>query len=375
MKTLKYLAGAMLGLCSLAQAGDLVLNLGSSNYRIPLSSSTNITISPVTNDITARPLATAGTAGDGWCPAGGGGGGTPATVSFNQSTTLIQPPPGSVTLSWTTANVTGSTCATTGSFPAGVTGVSGWNTTIASNASGNVTLNLTTLGTYQFTITCVGATGNVSQTRTVSVQSAQTTNCTGHEPPAGMTRLASFNNTNNIRAAGNQEWSTGTVLSATSWNPDPTSPANSAAPTRAVIGRFGYVTGDTAVVPIGANQYAAFQIDTTGQASNKFGSISSEQPGENSAPLFMTISPCAGDPDPVEPRCKSDYGLAGLGWTFGATPSTYCPMTAGTTYYLNVFFRQPGNLGASDCGVGTCWWLMHQSCQSGCSPNPTGANQ
>lgn len=373
MKTLKYLAGAMLGLCSLAQAGDLVLNLGNSNYRIPLATSTNITISPVTNDITARPLVSSGTAGDGWCPAGSGG--TAPTVNFTQSTTLIQPPPGNVTLSWTTSNVTGSTCATSGTYPVGVTGVSGWNATIPSNTSGSATLTLSTVGSYQFTISCVGSGGTTVQTKTVNVQNQVIGNCTGHEPPSGMTRMTSFNNTANLRAAGNQEWNIGTSLSVTSWSPDPTSPANSGLPSRAVIGKFGFQTGDTAVVPISSNQYVAFQIDTTGQASNKFGSLSSEQPGENSAPLFLTISPCPGDPNPDEARCKSDYGLAGLGWTFGTTPATYCPMTAGTTYYLNVFFRQPGNTSVSDCGVGTCWWLMHQSCQSGCSPNPAEANQ
>lgn len=373
MKTLKYLAGAMLGLCSLANATELVLNLGSSTYRIPLATSANITINPLNNDITAKPLATSGTAGDGWCPAGGGGGSAP-TVSFTQSTTLIQPPPGNVTLSWTTSNVTGSTCSTTGSYPVGVTGVSGWNSTIASNTSGNVTLNLSTIGTYQFTMSCTNTFGTTTQTKTVNVQNI-VGNCTGHEPPAGMTRMSSFVNTNNVRAAGNQEWTNGTTLSTTGWNPDPTSPANSNAPSRSVIGRFGYVTGDTAVIPIPSSQYAAFEINTAGQATNKFGQISSEQPGENAAPLFMTISPCPGDPNPAEAKCKSDYGIAAMGWTFGTTPGTYCPMTPGTTYYLNVFFRQSSNTSVSDCAVGTCWWLMHQSCQSGCTPNPTGANQ
>ncbi|AVP99704.1 hypothetical protein C7S18_22120 [Ahniella affigens] len=367
MKTLKYLAGAMLGLCSLANATELVLNLGTSSYRIPLATSANITINPNNHEITARPLVTSGTAGDGWCPAGGGGGTAP-TVSFSQSTTLIQPPPGNVTLSWTTSNVTGATCSTTGSYPAGVTSVSGWNSTIASNTSGNVALTLSTVGTYQFTISCVGTGGTTTQTKTVSVQNAVVGNCTGHEPPAGMARMQSFSNTTNLRNGGNQEWSVGTSLSVTSWNPDPTSPPNSAAPTRAVIGKFGFTTGDTAVIPIPSSQYAAFQIDTSTQTSNKYGAISSEQPGENSAPLFMTISPCAGDPNPTEPRCKSDYGIAGMGWTFGSTPGTYCPMTIGTTYYLNVFFRQPNNTSVSDCTVGTCWWLMRQSCQNGCSP-------
>ncbi len=371
MKTLKYLAGALLGLTSLAQAGDLVLNLGGSNtYRIPLSSSTNISISPVTGDVTARPLNTAGTAGDGWCPAGGGGGGTAPTFTSTLAATIVSLPfgGGSTSLSWTATGSPTPTCTNSGSsYPAGVNSVSNWGSSLPVSSSGT-TVNLTTSGTYTFGISCSNTAGTVTrQVQVVVAGSGGGANCTGHEPPAGMSQMNSFVNTANTRAAGNQEWASGTTLNTNRWKPDPINPPNSVSPARSLLGRFGQVSGDTALVPIPSNQFVAFSIDTSGAPSNRAGTVSWEQPGENSAPLFATISPCPGDPNPTETRCKSAYnGAAGLGWTFGSSPVTWCPMTAGTTYYLNVFFRNPENIQVSDCTVGTCWWLVTQSCQQGC---------
>ena len=138
MKTLKYLAGALLGLTSLAQAGDLVLNLGgSSTYRIPLSSSTNISISPVTGDVTARPLNSAGTSGDGWCPAGGGGGTAP-TFTSNLSATVVSLPVGggSTSLTWAVTGSPTPTCTNTGSsYPQVVGSVANWGSSLPLSSS------------------------------------------------------------------------------------------------------------------------------------------------------------------------------------------------------------------------------------------------
>lgn len=381
MKTLKYLAGALLGLSSLAQAGDLVLNLGgSSTYRIPLSSSTNISISPVTGDVTARPLNTSGTAGDGWCPAGGGGTGTQPSFTTNLSATVTSLPAGGGTtsLSWAVSGSPTPTCTTSSStYPVGVTSVSGWNSSMPTSSTGT-TLTLTTAGTYTFTLSCTNTAGSASRSVNVTVASGGggtglPPECSNPErqPPAGMTQMNSFVNTANLRAAGNQEWQSGTTLNTNRWKPDPTSPPNGAAPTRSLLGRWGYVTGDTGVIPVPSNQFLAFSFDTTG-ATNRAGTVSWEQPGENSAPLFATISPCPGDPTGPSALCKSPYnGASGLSWRTGANPSSWCPLTPGTTYYLNVFFRRPDQLDVSDCTVGTCWWLMTQSCQQNCEPDPT----
>ncbi|MBK8284737.1 MAG: hypothetical protein IPK97_07480 [Ahniella sp.] len=317
MKKLKYLAGALLGLSSLAQAGDLVLNLGgSSTYRIPLSSSTNISISPVTGDVTARPLNTAGTSGDGWCPAGGGGGTAPSFTS-NLSATIVSLPfgGGSTSLSWTVTGSPTPTCTNTGSsYPQGVTSVANWNSSLPLSSTGT-TLSLTTSGTYTFAISCTNTGGTTNRQVSVTVaDQGGNPSCVGHEPPAGMSQMNSFVNNASTRAAGNQEWASGTTLNTNRWKPDPVSPPNSVAPLRSVIGRFGYQTGDTALIPIPSSQYVAFEFNTAGAPSNRAGTVSWEQPGENAAPLFATISPCKGDPNPDEAKCKSVHnGAAGLG--------------------------------------------------------------
>jgi len=370
MKQLKYLAGALLGLCSLAEAGDLVLNLGgSSTYRIPLSSSTNISISPVTGDVTARPLNGGGTAGDGWCP-GTGGNGPVFTTALSASPSSLGAG-SSTSLSWAVTGSPTPTCTTsTTTFPAGVTSVNGWNSTMPTSSSGT-SLTLTVAGTYTFRLSCTNTNGTATQAATVNVTPIGECSNAGRQPPAGMTQMNSFVNTANTRAAGNQEWAAGTTLNTNRWKPDPISPPNGVAPARSLLGRWGYVTGDTAVIPVPSNQYLAFSFDTTGASSNRAGTVAWEQPGENAAPLFATISPCPGDPAPPDARCISPYnGASGLSWRFGSTPSGWCPLTAGTTYYLNMFFRNPSNLGSTDCGAGTCWWLVTQSCQQGCEADP-----
>jgi len=378
MKNLKYLAGALLGLCSLAEAGDLVLNLGGSNtYRIPLSSSTNISISPVTGDVTARPLNSAGSSGDGWCPAGGGGGGTAPTFTTNLSATVTNLPfgGGSTSLSWAVTGSPTPTCTTsTTTLPAGVTGVTGWNASMPTSSTGT-SLALTASGTYIFRLSCTNSAGTLAQAATVVVAASGggggglPARCSqsNHQAPVGMSQMNSFVNTANTRAAGNQEWSAGTTLNTNRWKPDPISPPNGATPARSLLGRWGYVTGDTAVIPVPSSQFLAFSFDTTGASSNRAGTVSWEQPGENSAPLFTTISECPGDPAPPDTKCISPYnGASGLSWRFGSTPAGWCPLEAGKTYYLNMFFRNPSNLGSTDCGAGTCWWLVTQSCQQGC---------
>jgi len=375
MKHLGYLAGAMLCLCSLAEAGDLVLDLGGSNtYRIPLSSSTNINISPVTGDITARPLNTFGSPADGWCPWVPDAPQPPVFTNLLSATVTSLPIGGGTTvLSWAVTGTPTPVCSTSSStFPPDVTSVSGWNTTMPASSAGT-TLALTTSGLHTFRLSCTNSGGTATQAVTVSVAHSDVPFCSlaRHQPPAGMTQMNSFVNTANTRAAGNQEWAAGTTLNTNRWKPDPISPPNGVAPARSLLGRWGYVTGDTAVIPVPSNQFLAFDFYTTGAAVNRAGTVSWEQPGENSAPLFVTISPCPGDPDPAEPRCISPYnGASGLGWRFGSTPSSWCPLTAGTRYYLNVFFRRPDVLAVSDCTVGTCWWLVTQSCQQGCEADP-----
>lgn len=368
MKKLNFLAGLLLGLGASAQAGDLVLNLGgASTYRIPLSSASSVVISPVTGDVTARPLSTAGTQGDGWCPAGDAVAIPVFVTPLSATVTQLPLGGGTTSLRWSVTGSPTPVCTTTGTnFPAGVTGLVGWNATMPSSSEGT-SLSLSVSGTYTFQLNCGNGSGSVSRSVSVHVGYPDAPLCEHHGPPTGMTPMNYFVNTANTRAAGNQEWVAGTTLNTNRWFPDPISPPNSAGPTRSVLGRWGRVPGDTALIPFPSNQYLAFAFDTTGAPNDRMGSITWEQPGENAAPLFATISICPGDPNPSDLRCRSPYsGASGIGWTMGATPSSWCRLTPGETYYLNVFFRRPEQLDETDCTVGTCWWLMTQSCQQNC---------
>ncbi len=374
MKNLKYLGGTLLGLSSLAHAGDLVLSLGGSNtYRIPLSSSTNINISPVTGDVSARPVNTSGSADDGWCPAAMGAPPPPVfTTTLSATVTSLPIGGGTTSLIWAVTALPPPICTTSATeLPSGVSAVEGWNT-VMPNASTGTILTLTESGIYRFSLSCTNASGTTARSVTVSVAGQDFPICVHSGPPVGMTQMNSFVNTANTRAAGNQEWAVGTTLNTNRWSPDPTSPPNGTAPARSLLGRWGVTTGDTAVIPIPSNQFLAFKFETIGAGMNRAGSITWEQPGENAAPVFATISPCPGDANPPEQRCKSPYsGAAGLGWTFGSTPASWCPLSSGATYYLNVFFRRPEQLDVTDCSSGTCWWLVTQSCQQGCESDPS----
>jgi hypothetical protein len=74
----QFQAALLLIMAGSVSAGDLVMKLGTTQspvyHRVPVTG--NITVSPATGDIIVDPVANAGVANDGWCPASGGGGPT-----------------------------------------------------------------------------------------------------------------------------------------------------------------------------------------------------------------------------------------------------------------------------------------------------------
>ncbi|WP_146151694.1 hypothetical protein [Ahniella affigens] len=326
------------------------------NYRIGLADA-NVEVA-TNGDVIVHSLHQSGFQGDGWCPL------DPSLVTALSADRSIMYPGRNVYLNWTSSGAV--SCDTSGSvFPAGVTSVPGWTGSVSTQATG-FAVQLDVAGYYQLRVNCEAANGDRFG-RAVFVTVLPAPDCSGeHAPPARFTRATSFVNTANLRVSGNQEWPVNATLDLTMWNPPLPGQLTTGGVNRSVLGSFGTFVGDTAVVPISSSGYVAFRIDTGGQA-NKLGSISSEQPGENSAPMFMTISPCPGDFEPQEMRCRSNYGIAAMGWrTTPSMPESYCPMQPGLDYYLNVAFRNPAN-GISDCTFGTCWWLLHQNCQTGCN--------
>lgn len=337
-------------------------------YRIPLASASNPSWSPGFGNWTISAKAAAGVPGDGWCPT--------ITMPAPAFTTSLIGQPASISagqqtmLTWATANAT--TCSTSGTtLPSGVTSVSGWMSTMATSSIGTV-LTLPTAGTYVFRLTCTGAGGSVASSASVSVSGSGGggTSCTGtHLPPSNRTRQTTMAiDTTDLWAASNTDWPRNSVVDTTMWNPAPPGQLDANGVNRSFMGRFGGNPGDTGTLEVSSSKYVAFQIDTTGQ-SNKYGAINWEQPGASGAPLLITISPCPGDFSPASAQCKSDGTAAsGMGWTTGQTPSNYCKLTPGTTYYLNVVFGSPSSPGTSTCSFAKCRWLFSSSCQGGCTP-------
>lgn len=334
---------------------------GGGTHRISIDSTQTRLLA--NGDVAVTPLTVGGRQGDGWCPATVTFTGT-LTISNSVAAANVTPR----TLTW--ATVGAASCNTSGSvFPAGVTTVTGWplNGSVPTSSAGT-SITVPQGGAYTFRINCLSATGGVF-TRQVSLNAVDLPACTGtHAPPAGRTRMTGFVNSFGPFSSGNREFNFNQFLDTTRWDPPIPGQVTDMGVNRSVIGFFARTTGDTALVPVGANEYVSMKMVTTGMPA-AFGAISSEQPGQNAAPLVMSISHCPGDFAPGNSRCVSDYGIAAMGWTFGTTPTTYCPLIEGVDYYLNMAFMNPAN-NSSDCTVGVCWWLLTQSCQGNCRPLP-----
>lgn len=312
-------------------------------------------------DVVVTAVQPGGLQGDGWCPPDIT---WPVPLTANPNT--VQAGQG-LQLSWTSAGAQ-SCAAGASTYPQGVSSVDNWTGALPTQSAGRVVAPLVP-GSYTFQIVCTSPTGAVfSQSAAVTVTPAPVDPCLAHPPPAGLVRATSFLNTSGLHAGANREWAIGAVLDLTLWDPPKPGQVTLQGINRSVIGHFARQTGDTATISMASNGYLAMRIETDGIV-NAAGTLITEQPGQNAAPHVISISPCPGDFAPADPKCLSQYGGANsLGWTFTGAPASFCRLTAGTDYYLNMMWLHPTQM-TNGCVFGQCWWLVAQSCAQGCRPD------
>ena len=346
-------AAILLLFAGTASAGDLVMKLGTQAvpvyHRIPVTGS--VTISPSTGDIIVDPVANAGIAADGWCPATGQTCGTPVPTFSTALTVSAATLPfggGSVTLNWVAANAT--TCTATAN-PA----VAGWS----GNVTSPTTVNLTATGTYTFDLTCTGPCGSVAAApNTVTVQPQTLPNsCSTRPPPTGVTRQSSM--TNSPRFPQNFEFNNGATIGLTGYSP--------------ILSTFPAV-GQSAYVFIDTSKYVAMEFTTTGTATGVVGEIAWEQPSTNGAPLWVTLSECPGDFEwMTDGKCKVHNGASAITWVVGAptqAPTWACHLEPNKTYYLNAIFSSAETYTTTTCGGSICHWFITGAGRSSFSAPP-----
>lgn len=376
-----------------AAASDIVLSVGSSGsvHRIPYASVARL--APQEGDVFVRPVASAGVAGDGWCPSSGGSSapdgpavvlqladgasyripftgdlrfapdsgdvevttiaesgvagdawctqstpGNDSAVAFTQllraNPTKLPAGGGSFTLAWA---VDGATQCTANSSPA----VQGWSGNVPSTGVAN--LALTTSGNYTFELTCSDAHSTASARRTVVVAYlSATANCTGRPPVPGLIRQTSMVNP----AGANPEFPVGATVSLLDYVP--------------ILGTYFAAPGQMAKIYVDSGKYAALRFDTAELSAGVFGELQ-WQPGGSSGPLWVTISPCPGDFESMtDTRCRAYGGWGALMWMIEKPnmPEWICPLQPATIYYVNAVFSSEGDYRATSCQSARCeWWI------------------
>jgi hypothetical protein len=331
-----------------ACAGDLVLKLGTTGnfryHRIPVTGT--VTVSPSTGDITVDPVAETGSSNDGWCPTTGGGGSAPTfTTALTPSTTALAAGGGSVTLTWAVSNATNGCVASSA-------GVTGWNGNAVTSPT---TVNLTTAGSYPFTVSCSNAFGSTnSGPVTVTVaESGGSGNpeCDTRPATAGLTRQTAMTNYNlgGTLNQQNSEFGIGTSINVTGYSP--------------LFGTTFNQANQVARVFIDTGKYVAMGFSTTGVATGATGKISWAQASQ--AIFSVQISPCVGDFQFVtDPMCKaSAVETGGIAWKIGTKPPTnpgfYCYLTPGKTYYINSVATDDGTWTTTTCTTAWCDWFVN----------------
>ena len=346
MSIRKLLFASVMLAPAIALGGDLVLKLGTANDpRIPITGL--VTVSPASGDVIVDPIANNGTAGDGWCPSGGGTGVIPTfTTPFSASPDSLASGGGQVTLTWAASNASNCTAS---SNPA----VAGWSGTVA--ATGPTAVNLTTSGTYTFSLFCTGTGGNTatfSDQVTVQTGGGTPAACTGRPAPTGLTRGVEFVNSGVFYHNSNKDLPAGGAISLQTHDP--------------VLSQFG--TTENAYIPIYQNQYVAMEFNSSSVPTGSIGTFEWEQPSQNGAPITVMISPCPGDFQwVVDGNCKTGnaIGYGAINWhvTSGAAQAGTCKLLPNTTYYVNAAFVNPTAFTTSSCGQGNayCIWFVSAS--------------
>lgn len=296
----------------------------------------------------------------------------------------------STTLSWTTDGAT--SC-----LPAGSTG--GWDTRDIELPSGSEVVTISTVGVYEFTLTCQGATGplaqstveveavnaveitsfgaslesiNEGETTTLSWTTENATLCT----PSGGTdgwdarniELPSGSEVVTISAVGVYQF-TLTCEGATG------TPVQSMVEVEAVPynppGCESTLTGNTfawadfwrdipfpdpvwnrEITQIPRKGYVAIEFNTANFIDT--GALKTIETTANAGRRLGAISRCAGDFQ-VADECQLVWGVGGdIIWSTEGYPGS-CPLEPNTTYYFNITFTDGVNPNSTDCNDSKCF--------------------
>jgi len=230
--------------------------------------------------------------------------------------------------------------------------VSGWN---GNAVTSPVTVNLTTAGSYPFTVSCSNTNGSTnSGPVTVTVaESGGTANpeCTSRPATPGLTRQTTMTNYNlgGTLNQQNSEFGIGTSINVTTYSP--------------LFGTTFNQTNQVARVFVNSGSYVAMGFSTSGVATGATGKISWSEASQ--AIYSVQISPCEGDFQFVtDPMCKaSGVFSGGIAWKIGTKPPTnpgfYCYLTPGKSYFINSVATDDGAWNTTTCTSTWCDWFVN----------------
>jgi hypothetical protein len=232
----------------------------------------------------------------------------------------------------------------------------GWNGVRIAADGGGELVNLSTVGTYTFSLVCYNAAGaSTASTQVVAVTAA----ASGGEnppptPPAGCTITSNdpnFNPTTFARV--NKAWVQ--TFSAPDGSPQAVYPSGVSFPAPVGASKGTYVT--VAFTPNPSQSVNMYWDQVQSRSQDGYPSA---RPAQS---MFIGISPCPGDlrnvagvnnPDQfLRPGCRKFEGSGSLVWTTSASVSqsddSQCKLEAGQTYYLHIMPANPeGGLQAGE---------------------------
>jgi len=295
---MSYLKGIRWFLLTIFMSGAIYADVIVENQSIPGSEIQSIIVSPTSGDIFIT--TTTGyvvTPGDTEPPPN-----VAAITTFSASPTVITVGQ-STTITWASTNT--NTCKAIG-------GAVGWAADPVA-LTGSKSLVISTAGTYQFTLECVGDSGTVAKpvSVTANVPNPNTNNC---DTP-------SLNGT--------------TVEWATFWNnvpfPDP------------------LYANEYTEIP--RNGYLAIEFNTANYVDT--GLLTTIETTTTNGRRLGSISQCPGDFD-VANECKHIWGTGGEIFWSTAGYSKACILEPNTTYYFNVTFTDGVDPASTECTSSSC---------------------
>ena len=206
------------------------------------------------------------------------------------------------TLSWTTVNA--ESCTPTG-------GTTDWTSQVISLPSGSANIAIASQGSYTFSLTCQGTTGDEQTKSDVVTVSPESQSCDDVTLAGNIIGWGSF-------------WSAGF--------PGPT-----------------YENVTNRIIP--QKGYMAIEFNTGNV--NDDGKISALENSSTPGIRIGSFSQCPGDFD-VPAECRYTWGLGGgLRWATN-NRSGACDLDANTTYYFNITFTDGVDLNTSTCNSTPC---------------------